>query len=394
MPGFNQNLQCVRARLEYDDIIVSKGEPLVHVQPDLCAMSRRLSEESRAYYQRVESIVESEGFDTDDTSVFVANLFEQIVKDDTVKVFCDKVASRVMEKVFQRCPVTDDNVMMLMKEIQANLSAICSNSCGSHAVEAFLLQAVLQCKPGSDSASQAVEESVLSVCSSVLEEFGDYLTDFWANHVVRCLLQVLSGIHVADEIVRSRMCAAYRSKNAMNVQIGKKLTLHQRQQHVLNRRDVSGPFVACLNRFGKKLCKQKPLEDLLCDENVSPVYEVALVVLSEASPERGQKLVKKILKCTELPSKGTEEKKEKESESLPSLFCDTIGSRVIEVLVEVLSPELLQMVYHQSLRHRVMQMALHPVANYVLQGFLTRANAAQVGKGGWRGDWVGEGGEG
>lgn len=343
-----------------------------------CAMSRRLSEEGRAYYQRVEGIVDSEDFNTDDTGVFITNLFEQIVKDGAVKAFCDKVASRVMEKVFQRCPTTADNVLMLMEEIQANLPEMCSSSSGSHAVEAFLHQAAQHCKQGSDSASQAVEESVLTVCSSVLEDFGEYLTDFWANHVVRCLLQVLSGIRVADGIVRSRMCAAYRSKNAMSVQIGKKFPLHHQQQHVLDRRDVPERFVVCLNRFGKKLCKQKPLEDLLCNENVSPVYEVALVVLAEKSQERGQKLVKKILKCAKSPSKGPEEKEEEVLEALPSLFCDTIGSRVIEVMVEVLSPELLQMVYHQSFRHRVMQMALHPVANYVLQCFFARANTAQV----------------
>ena len=344
----------------------------------LCVMSRRLSEEGRAYYQRVESIVDAEDFNTDDASLFIANLFEQVVKDGPVRVFCDKVASRVLEKVFQKCPVTPGNIMMLMKEIQSNLSEICSNSSGSHTLEAFLLQAVQECKRGSNSASRAVEESVLNVCSSVLESFEEYLTDFWANHVVRCLLQVLSGVRVADGIVRSKTCAAYRSKNAMSVQsVRKKPSQHQQQHHVLDRRDVPEQFVACLDRFGKKLCKRKPLEDLLCDENVSPVYEVALVVLTEKSPERGQKLVKKILKCTELCSKSPEEKVEV-LESLPSLFCDTIGSRVIEVLVEVLSPELLQMVYHQSFRHRVMQMALHPVANYVLQCFFTRANAAQV----------------
>ena len=361
-------------------------------------MSWRLSEEGRAYYQRVESIVDSEDFDTDDSEVFVVNLFEQIIKDGAVKAFCDKVASRVLEKVFQKCPLTADNALVLMKEIQANLPDICSNSSGSHTVEAFLQQTAQQCKWGSDSTSQAVEECVLNLCSSVLEDFEGYLTDFWANHIVRCLLQVLSGIRVADDIVRSKMCAAYRSKNAMSVQIGKKSPLHQQQQHVLDRRDVPECFLTCLNRFGKKLCKQKPLQDLICDENVSPVYEVALVVLVEKSPERGQKLVKKILKCIESSDREPEEKEEEAVESLPALFCDTIGSRVIEVMVEVLSPELLQMVYHRSFRHRVMSLALHPVANYVLQRFFTRANTAQVecvGGGGTLGvGWNGGGGGG
>ena len=58
---------------------------------------------------------------------------------------------------------------------------------------------------------------------------------------------------------------------------------------------------------------------------------------------------------------------------VPVVFADVIGSRLFEVVLQVISSDLLSEVFPKCFSKHLVDMALHPVANFVLQKLITRA---------------------
>ena len=63
---------------------------------------------------------------------------------------------------------------------------------------------------------------------------------------------------------------------------------------------------------------------------------------------------------------------------LPSVFMDSIGSHLMECMIEVATPKLQQYIFDSCFQGRVMTFALHPVANYPLQQLISSATHEQV----------------
>ena len=115
--------------------------------------------------------------------------------------------------------------------------------------------------------------------------------------------------------------------------------------------------------------------DLLTHSNACPVLQILLVALVEKLPKKGLKFCHRIIDIA-----GIEKDKMLSADEavIPILFTDPVGSHLMEVLIEVCSADVHQMIYDSCFRHHVMLFALHPVANYALQQLIATSEVAQV----------------
>lgn len=136
---------------------------------------------------------------------------------------------------------------------------------------------------------------------------------------------------------------------------------------------VPPSFSTSLQAIGKAVGRLKNLPELVTHTHASLVLQVMLRVLAQRLPVRGSKLVRKILQCP-----GVQCAQSEGEGALPEMFTDIVGSRLMETLIDVVSPELHQHLCDSVFKHRVMAFALHPVANYPLQHFIASADSEQV----------------
>ncbi len=64
--------------------------------------------------------------------------------------------------------------------------------------------------------------------------------------------------------------------------------------------------------------------------------------------------------------------------SLPDVAQDVVGSHLLEVIFKLSSPELHQHVFESLLQGKLLYYAIHPVANYVLQSFISNLKEKDV----------------
>lgn len=133
-------------------------------------------------------------------------------------------------------------------------------------------------------------------------------------------------------------------------------------------------FLKQLDGIAKRICKLESFSDLLTHQCACPVLQVVLRVLSQHIPDRANKLTRKIIKCSTVFKK----KGEADDSEFPSMFTDSVGSHLMECMIEVAPPELRQLIYDSCFKSRMMNFALHPVANYPLQQLISSATPEQV----------------
>lgn len=64
--------------------------------------------------------------------------------------------------------------------------------------------------------------------------------------------------------------------------------------------------------------------------------------------------------------------------SIPDVAQDTVGSHLLEVIFKLSCVEILQEVFDTLLQGKLLYYAIHPVANYVLQSFISAVKEKAV----------------
>ena len=322
----------------------------------------KLTDEQKGYYQRVEGILESYDDLQEDSDVFFGNFLDQMRSDSLERVFCDFIASRVAEKVFQMCDIKSDVAVALVQEVRECFPALCTSRCGSHVLETLLVQ-IYSGRELQD--GDPLVEGMLCLAELALEDIKEKIKDPRASHVIRCILQLLGGIQVVEQILRSTVSMQYRSKKAIDVASNGKL---QQEGLIKEKWNVPDTFAEMLQKFVKTFCKKKHILKVLLQENASPVYQTALIVTAERVPSACEQLCRKIVGCFG----------DKSDCSLPVLFSDPIGSHVVEVLFQIQVSGMGTEIYQQFVKGSINQMAVHPIANYILQQLIVHSNGEQV----------------
>ena len=324
-------------------------------------MVARLDDVEKKYYVRVEELSKnSEEFDSN----VCENVFDQIKSDGITRVFCDKGGSRVIERLLQDDVLDESCIKTLLDAVISNLSAVASDRCGSHSLEA-LIKAIGKSKSlSTEDSDDAILPSFLQVCEDIVSCIGHFLTQPYASHVVCAAVQVLSGVHIPDCLTRSRYSQEFRKAKMEDEKQGK----------IVKEPKMTVPevFINLLNKLAKRVCKLDDFQRLLMDPCASPVLQVLLRACVKHLPRRGNKMVTAILKYVDVLSCV------QDGDTLPQVFTSIVGSHLMGVVIELASADCHQLIWESCFRSRVLSFALHPVANYPLQQFMTVTVHSQV----------------
>lgn len=317
-------------------------------------MEGRLKEEERSYYRRVEGILQGgEG----EEEVFLPNVVDQVLSDNAVRVCCDKEASRVVEQVIYHSELKGRELLRLTGALTENYRKLALHRCGSHVAESLakvVASNLTEC--------DGLEPLLLSVCATLQEHLSEFIVHPYGSHVLSCLLQALAGVDLGEDASRSRYSREFRKAKMHGVKAGR------------GGRKVASvdSNLKLLDGFGRRVSKLPELSEVIVHECGSPVLQVLLRVLTQQVPARGEKLIKKILRCSDLLTVPQEEG------ALPAIFTDTVGSHLMQCVIELASPRLQQNIFDNCFKKRAMTFALHPVANYLLQQLIASASPDQV----------------
>ena len=340
----------------------------------------RLDDGSKSYYKRVEGFLDGEEHgEEDDNQLFLENVVKQIISDDAKRVCCDKDGSRAVERLLQHQATDLATVQKLVEVLSAHCNKLAVDRCGSHVMEALLKAAATQLSPAvsmqsssddddPDKEFQSLQEGFLSMCAAFRDSLHDFIMQPYASHVLSSLVQVLAGVYFTDHASRSRSSKEFRKAKMAED------STHRGVLRIDKVMQTPSVFLKQLDRVAKRVCKLENFSDLVTHQCACPVLQCMLRVLTQQIPDRANKLIRKIIKCSmvfrEQASIGDSE--------LPSVFMDSVGSHLMECVIEMSTPELQQHIFDSCFRGRVMTFALHPVANYPLQQLISSAAPEQV----------------
>ena len=354
-------------------------------------MIPRLDDGSKSYYKRVETFLDGEEHEGEgDHQLFLENVVKQIISDDARRVCCDKDGSRAVERLLQHQAADLATVQKLVEVLSVHCCELAVDRCGSHVIEALLKAASTKlsttmaapaAKMLNDGSSiddkdhekdlHSLQECLLSMCASLRDRVHDFIVQPYASHVLSSLVQVLAGVYLTDHASRSRSSKEFRKAKMAED------STHRGVLRVERVVQTPGVFLKQLDGIAKRICKLENFSDLMTHQCACPVLQCMLRVLTQQIPDRAKKLIKKIIKCS-MVFHEQGEKASVDDFELPAVFVDSVGSHLMECVIEVATPELRQHILDSCFRGRVMTFALHPVANYPLQHLISSATPEQV----------------
>lgn len=194
---------------------------------------------------------------------------------------------------------------------------------------------------------------------------GFLMTDKFASHTLRVLLIVLSG----QQLPASSRKGPLRSKSKEHVTINGV----ERKDLVLEQRAVPDAFTAALEQLINESVSGLDttyLRALATHKIGNPVLQLLLQIeLSHFGKQRGKdesSLLHKLIPDEVLAS---------DSEStifISNLTYDAVGSRLVEVIVEVAPGKLFKTLYKQFFKERLPSLARNEIAGYVASKVLER----------------------
>ena len=147
------------------------------------------------------------------SELFLDNVFSQL-EEDGPRVCRLASTSRVLEKLVQ--DASDRNVLLLFKTFSLDWSILLSDRFASHVLQKLISQ-VPRCLKNFDDSEDDSDDAAIFSCfldltNYLKENFDSVKTDTYASHIVRVVLQVLGGVNIGEQVIRSRLSRHQVSK--------------------------------------------------------------------------------------------------------------------------------------------------------------------------------------
>jgi len=356
----NQNLE--------NDCDAESGQKWGHHSKSEQEKKGILSEEVMAYYRQVSTTLE-EGFESDEAkSEFLSNVFSSL-KEECVVVSSNQTVSRILEYLFTHS--LSKHLRPLFCKFCKDLALVVFDAFSSHVFQALIqyLPIMIQCEENDekddDDASDddmgipQVKESMEQLCTFMESHLRDIMTHVYGSHVLRSLLEVLGGVPVKSDIIRSRM-----SRN----QSYKKVIGCGPKPNKAASKEFSDNYNKWFETLSQKIIRLCNYEDHLNDKNYCPLLQSVLLILHKISPTQYEDTAATILEKTCHLS--TSDSNDIRNE-LPHVVQDEISSYLMELLISLTSISKFEDMYNSMFKGKLLYFSVHPYANYVLQRLLS-----------------------
>ncbi|XP_020509074.2 nucleolar protein 9 [Labrus bergylta] len=322
---------------------------------------KRLDAMSVGYFRRVGERL-SEGFeDREERDIFVENVLAE-VKGKALLVAKDQTGSITLQRLL---PLSSpDQVGELLVELGgesgSEFKEVSCDKCGGHIVESAVRQMSRWTESSKKEPSATTEEEeeeegsavleaqVLSVSQVVRENCPEFIKHVHGSHVVRTLLHVLAGC-LGPPRSESRPGAKERN-------VAPQLTDFE----------IPTSFWYELKNLTETLMENVNLS--VTDAAASAVFQTMLTVCHRKRPKLCKQLLKRITEylASRSAAPGVS--------PLLVFLKDQASSRLIETIIQLSHKSLLRDLYRNHLQGHLVDLALHPIANFPVQR-LTAASA-------------------
>lgn len=319
---------------------------------------KRLDALSVGYFRRVGERL-SEGFEDDEErEMFVENVLTE-VKGKATLVAMDRTGSITLQRLLPlSSPEQVGEVLAeLGGESGSEFKAVSCDRCGGHVVESAVRQMsrLSDSSPTEEEEEEEKEESgglletqVLSLSQVVRDNSAEFIKHVHGSHVVRTLLHVMAGC-VGPPRTETRPGA--KERNAVPQ---------------LTDFEIPTSFWYELKSLTETLMDNVNLS--VTDAAASAVFQTMLTVCHRKRPKLCKQLLKRIMEY--LSSRNAAPG----VSPLLVFLKDQASSHLIDTIIQLSHKSLLRDIYKNHLKGQLVDLALHPIANFPIQR-LTAATA-------------------
>uniref|UniRef100_A0A3P8TMC6 PUM-HD domain-containing protein n=1 Tax=Amphiprion percula TaxID=161767 RepID=A0A3P8TMC6_AMPPE len=325
---------------------------------------KRLDALSVGYFRRVGERL-SEGFeDSEEREMFVENVLTE-VKGKATLVAMDRTGSITLQRLL---PLSSpDQVGEVLAELGgesgSEFKAVCCDRCGGHVVESGVRQISRWTESSQKDPSAGTEEEgeeeeeegcgtleaqVLSLSQIVRDNCAEFIKHAHGSHVVRTLLHVLGGCLGPP---RTEARPGTKERN----------TAPQ-----LTDFEIPNSFWYELKNLTETLMDNINLS--VTDAVASAVFQTMLTVCNRKRPKLCKQLLRRIMEYL------TSRNAAPGVSPLLVFLKDQASSHLIETIIQLSPKSLLRDLYKNHLKGQLVDLALHPIANFPIQR-LTAASA-------------------
>ncbi|KAI4187214.1 MAG: hypothetical protein LQ348_004124 [Seirophora lacunosa] len=361
-----------------DDFSYGAAEHVATTGPGEIPFYGLLDEEEQEYFKCADTMLELNQFsDAEQRDLFLANIYQE-ANGKELKIANSQSCSRLMERLILMS--TPEQLKALFEKFSGHFLILAQHRFASHCCETLFLQtapivsdeslASGKANPGSETKGSNTAEKLLLDASKEFENnLGYLMTDAFASHTIRVLLVVLSGRPLVDAQTMSLL----QSKKKENI----KVVSRERPLPGVDsmERNVPDSFHGALDRMMKGIVAgldTTSLRALACHPIANPLLQLVLDLdfrQSGKSKARDTTSLFRKLLPDDPPEEGTDS-----ASFFSGTLYDTIGSRLLEVLVTNSPGKTFKVLYHTLFRNRLHSLAKNETASYVLVKALERLN--------------------
>ncbi|PVI06981.1 ARM repeat-containing protein [Periconia macrospinosa] len=362
-----------------DDQVVFQDEAIDGVtRPGATPFYGMLDEEEQEYFKKADEMLELNDFDgPDGRALFLQNVYKE-ANGKELKIANSQSCSRLMERLILLS--SPQQLKGLFQKFSGEFVHLVQHRFASHCCEALFIRAahvvteehtkpeLLQTPPSSDPNEVFVTmENLFLYTLDELEAYlGFLMTDRFASHVLRVLLIVLAGAPLEKENQKS----AVHSKRKEKVSVS---GVESTREYTLGKRQVPQSFLDALEKIiNDSVASQESsyLRLLATHPTGNPTLQTLLKLeLSQFGKSRAKNeksLIRKLLPDDPI-KEGTES-----ASFINGLVYDTIGSRLLETIIENAPGKLFKAIYAEFFKERMGSLARNEIAGYVAGRVLER----------------------
>ncbi|OMJ25711.1 Nucleolar protein 9 [Smittium culicis] len=333
--------------------------------------------ELQSYLRKCEENIDDRDISEQDLEIFLERMQDEIkdkelhlTRGQEIPLMIHRFASHVLQTL----------ISLISKQIDSEVL-------GSSEKTTIELEDPSEDNDNSFKSSFDFEALIINFVNNFKNSFGFLVLDPFGSHIIRSILYLLSGngaLHNSSgqSNMRSKKSSEYGAKKnkpvSMDTKNAKRTfkvpdSFKENLAELLRESNGFGDpdFVmkCSYDKVGNPTLQI--IIELLADLNMSEIPgamldQILLGLVSEGA----------ILESSSESTDNTKfDIKKRQSIHISSLMCDAIGSRLLEKIISVSSPSLLQKLYISTFRGHLLNLSLDPCANYVVQSFLKKLNS-------------------
>lgn len=361
------------------DEIQESGNYGANTEPAEIPFYGLLDEDEQEYFKKADSMLELNQFaNVEERSLFLNSVYKE-ASGKELKIANSQSCSRLMERLITMS--TPNQLKALFQKLSGHFLHLAQHRFASHCCETLFLQSAPvvtqellapleeQQQTATDGEVYVSMENLFLYALNELEgNLGYLMTDPFASHTLRVLLLVLSGQPLADPntttLIQSKKKenVAMVSRNSGESETKRESRTVPESFHAAVERMISGTLAGLDTTY---------LRALTTHPVANPVLQLLLELELSSSGKQKAKESNSLFRKL-IPKDSSED--DSSSSFINGLAYDTVGSRLLEVIIKSAPGKTFKMLYARLFRDKLGTMAKNDVAGFIVIKVLERLN--------------------